>query len=510
MEDFKSEYIEEPDLVFGRQIEEKDPRIGLMYNGPYQYSDESQPSPSQIKVGIIGSSSTMTSAKRVLEKLGKKIESQEPNKWLYPDYPGFIKNSIIQCEFITSENWQAIIKENEIKAVLSISENINKRIAAGVNLFRDKVKTIGLEDNKPDVIICALPPDIEEYCGISEQTRGAKKPKFTPIEKLRQDMKSVGQTFLDQWGLDISKEHFKEDLDLDFRNALKGKVMEFGIPVQILKDSVASGFLYYGESGVKETQEPATLAWNLSTALYYKANGKPWRLAKLRQDTCYVGISFFRNLLNPNVDMQTSMAQVFTHNGEGIVIRGTEVTRDKVAKEPHMSQRQARDLLTKALETYEQKAGRGPSRIVIHKTTSFSYDEKAGFSSAADKVSIDFVTISNQHPYRFARTGIYPVIRGTIIHLAHNKCLLYTSGYIPRIRTYPGQRIPRPLLITHSGDSEMIDICKEILGLTKLNWNTTAFATYLPITLEFSHKVAGILSELEEGKLLQNHYRFYM
>jgi hypothetical protein len=48
------------------------------------------------------------------------------------------------------------------------------------------------------------------------------------------------------------------------------------------------------------------------------------------------------------------------------------------------------------------------------------------------------------------------------------------------------------------------------MGLTKLNWNTTAFATVLPITLEFARKVGKILSELEDEVPPENHYRFYM
>ena len=381
-----------------------------------------------------------------------------------------------------------------------------------MNLFKEKIHTISLEDNKPDVIICAMPIEIEEYCGISEKTRGAKRPKFTALERLRSELKTKGQAFLDEWGLCIAEERKDEEdaISLDLHNALKGRAMEYGIPIQLLRESTARGFLYYGQPGVRLTQEPATLAWNLATALYYKANGKPWRLAKLRQDTCYVGISFFRNLRNPDPDVQTSMAQVFTHNGEGIVLRGTDVVIDRHTKEPHMSARQARELMTEALKTYWERAGREPSRVAIHKTTLFSPDESAGFTEAIGSCAKDFVTISTIHDFRFARMGQYPVLRGTMIYLTENKCLLYTSGYISRVRTYPGARIPRPLLITCHGDTEIKEVCKEIMGLTKLNWNTTAFATYLPITLEFSQKVGRILSELPEGRLLQNHYRFYM
>ncbi len=36
------------------------------------------------------------------------------------------------------------------------------------------------------------------------------------------------------------------------------------------------------------------------------------------------------------------------------------------------------------------------------------------------------------------------------------------------------------------------------------------FATRMPITLEFAKQVGRVLSELEPGALVQDHYRFYM
>jgi len=508
---FESKYIDEPLLVFGGQKEEKDPRIGLTYHGPYHFSTEETPSPNVVKVGIVGSGLTISLTKKLLDQLRAPIQSREANKWLYPDFPGFSTSTVIKCDFSTSSNWEATITDGEIKLVLSIAEDVNKRIAAGVNLFKDKVRAISLEDNKPDVIICAIPIDIEDYCGISDKTSGAKRPKFTAIEKLRAELKAKGQRLLDEWGLDFGELKPKsEERDFDFHNALKGKTMEFGIPIQLLRESVMRGFLTYDQPRAKQMQEPATVAWNLATALYYKANGKPWRLAKLRQDTCYVGISFYHNLRNPDLDVQTSMAQVFTHNGEGMVLRGADVVVDKVTREPHLSEKQSTFLLREVVKTYISKATREPARIVVHKTTLFADEEKRGFDQVIGTHLKDYVTISGRHPYRFARSGKYPVLRGTMIRLTQDKSLLYTMGYIPRLRTYPGPRIPKPLLITHLGDSQVDEICKEIMGLTKLNWNTTAFATHLPITLEFSQKVARVLSELPEGRVLQNHYRFYM
>ena len=154
---FSSEFIEEPDLIFGDQKEEKDPRIGLKYHGPYHYTGEKEPSPNKVRVGIIGNSTTITLAKKALKKLKCPIKSSSSNKWLAPDYPGFSKNTSIKCDFVTSANWETTIKELEIKKVLKIVDSINVRIAAGVNLFKDKVRILSLEDNKPDVIICAIP-----------------------------------------------------------------------------------------------------------------------------------------------------------------------------------------------------------------------------------------------------------------------------------------------------------------------------------------------------------------
>lgn len=87
-----------------------------------------------------------------------------------------------------------------------------------------------------------------------------------------------------------------------------------------------------------------------------------------------------------------------------------------------------------------------------------------------------------------------------------NSCCIHLDSH--RIRSYAGHRIPNALRIEHIGDSQN-EVAKEILGLTKLNWNT-AFSTSLPITIRFADEVGKVLSELAEDKVLQDHYRFFM
>ena len=511
MKKFNVIQISEKNLIFGNNQEEKDPRIGLETYGPYRYSSEIQ-NLDKIKLGIIGDSKTLEKTKHIIEKIKEKISTKESNHWLYPDFPGVSENSKFKCDLVLSSNWEQTITLLEKESLTKILD-VNERIGKSVEIYLQKLNNILDEDNLPDVIICTLPLIIEEHCGISEKTKGAKIPKLTGLEKQVAKLKKQKQKFLKDWSMEEASEQKERTKSYDFRNALKGKLMthKTAKPIQILRESTMDSILNYDHNKKNTRQEPASFAWNFSTALFYKANGKPWRLAKLQDDTCYVGISFYKSKLRFNEDIQTSMAQVFTHTGDGLVLRGTEVYVDEMKKEPHLTEEQAKKLLSDSLDRYGKKAGRTPNRVVIHKKTLFSEAEKKGFSEAIGDIKKDFVTISKRNKgIRFMRSGLYPLLRGTVITLSETDYLMYTSGYTPRIRTYPGHRIPQPLYVTHIGDSEIKAIADEILGLTKLNWNTTAFSTYLPITLEFSERVGRILSELEEGKQLQNHYKFYM
>lgn len=506
---FDAQFLNEQNLVFGGFNEEKDPRLGLGNFGPFKYEDEKD-SLEKIRVGLIGDQSMIEKVKKILKIISNPVINNEKNKWLYPDFPGLSLKSNFKCSIDSSKNWEQTLLKSEVEKLIGVLD-VNERIGKAVQLYMSKISNILSEDNTPNIIICCIPKDIEEYCGISEYTRGAKTPKKSDIEKQLNRFKQLNQKFLTDWGVNATIEE-KKVFGYDFRNALKGKVMGLknAVPIQLLRESTADAIIGFELTGVKVRQEPASFAWNFSTALFYKANGKPWRLAKLRQDTCYVGISFYRDKLSFNKEIETSMAQVFTHDGQGLVLRGNEVFIDERTKEPHLSEKQAEELLSDSIKKYSERAGRGPARVVIHKSTSFTEAEKRGFSKAIGDVKRDFVTISQRKGIRFMRQGNYPVLRGSLISLTNNHHLLFTSGYTPRIRTYPGHSIPQPLTISHDGDSQIKEICEEILGLTKLNWNTTSFSTFLPITLAFSHRVGQILSEVNKDSLLQHHYKFYM
>ncbi len=69
-----------------------------------------------------------------------------------------------------------------------------------------------------------------------------------------------------------------------------------------------------------------------------------------------------------------------------------------------------------------------------------------------------------------------------------------TRGYIPRLGTYPGMEVPAPLQIEIcQGEADIQQVLRDIMGLTKLNYNSCRFADGLPVTLKFADAIGEVL-----------------
>ena len=89
--------------------------------------------------------------------------------------------------------------------------------------------------------------------------------------------------------------------------------------------------------------------------------------------------------------------------------------------------------------------------------------------------------------------------------------ILYTRGSVWYYQTYTGLYIPQPieLRIVRAEESPSF-IAREILGMTKMNWNNTQFDGKYPVTLGCARKVGEIMKYLEENDSPQIRYGFYM
>jgi hypothetical protein len=110
----------------------------------------------------------------------------------------------------------------------------------------------------------------------------------------------------------------------------------------------------------------------------------------------------------------------------------------------------------------------------------------------------------------------YPVRRGTVVHLDAYTALLWVHGVTnavnPKLKYFQGKRrIPAPLTIRrHVGQTDLRQICDEILGLSKMNWNTFDLYTKDPATLQSSNEIARIGSMLHRFGAASYDYRLFI
>ena len=105
----------------------------------------------------------------------------------------------------------------------------------------------------------------------------------------------------------------------------------------------------------------------------------------------------------------------------------------------------------------------------------------------------------------------YCVPRGIVLQYDNSKAFLWTKGYIPRFKTQIGLETPNPIDVQITrGDANIDIVCKDILSLTKLNYNACIYGDGLPVTLKFADSVGEILTagkDLDAGVL---PFKFYI
>lgn len=510
---FDSGIIEEPLLLFGGRKEHIDPKTGLSLFGPYSLTGQARPTLSSITLGIVGPGAMIADAHQWINATKGVLTNDGGQPYLYPHFPGFNKELPFQCEFVTGDTWNETIKASELSYALEPAA-ITERINRVINLYIKAIETLSQRDPKPNVILICLPQNLVDACTSrirgpvgARQVAKPKKSKFFRESRESEQLSMFALLGEDPDEIDNLWEY--ENL----RRGLKSEAMRFGIPTQIVWPRAIELVTQVGNRGNKKAQDIATRAWNFTTAIYHKAGGSPWRLSKLEPGICFVGISFYREITAKGSNLRTSMAQAFTSAGDGYVLRGNPIPwNEEQGRSPHMDKKSAAALLNDVLDLYKkQSRGSLPNRLVIHKTSRFSDEELSGFESVSELVPRkDFVALGSRD-IQLYRTGMYPPLRGTYVKFGDTNLLLYTSGYVPFLKTYPSIRVPQPMeILEHHGDSPWNTVLEEVLALTKMNWNTADFANGKPITLAFSQKVGRILAELPPDVVPRPEYRFYM
>jgi hypothetical protein len=404
-------------------------------------------------------------------------KSKQPN--LFPAFPGFTDHSTFRSNLVLNKGLCRQIPGSVFDQIVSADHRT--AVTESVDLFLGEFEAL-LEKRKVDVLICAVPPQLVALREPNEE--------FSTSARGR----------------------------LDFHHMLKARVMRTKVPVQLVLpetyDPSSRRRQKIRSTRIRTRQDEATCAWNFHTALYYKANGNPWRIVADEHElkSCFVGISFYKTL--DNAFLMTSMAQVFNERGHGVVVRGEPVRLTKEDRVPHLDEASAAKLLAHALKEYRSEHLHLPARVVLHKTSEFNEGELNGFRQASLESNVsqlEAISVTDQSPIRLFRTGAYPPLRGTMLSLDQRRHLIHLRGSVDFFQTYPGQYIPRPFVFRceHTHQTPTF-LAREILALSKMNWNKTQFDGGSPITVDAARKVSGILKYVGPDDPIAHRYSHYM
>ena len=96
-------------------------------------------------------------------------------------------------------------------------------------------------------------------------------------------------------------------------------------------------------------------------------------------------------------------------------------------------------------------------------------------------------------------------------HAVHAQgSVLSVHGRICTLNEYPGMHIPAPLEVGAALPTDMKERSKEILTLTKMNWNSSDGISRVPITMMFARRVSELMCELSDNAAPKPSYRFYI
>ena len=220
-------------------------------------------------------------------------------------------------------------------------------------------------------------------------------------------------------------------------------------------------------------------------------------------------------------------SHIYNSEGLGLRYRLSKIENPIIRRgNPFLSYNDARRMCDNIRQLFFESTMSLPKRVVFHKRTPFIEDEKKGILDGLAGIdNIEMIEIKVENAMRYVSSKIidghfigdnYPIKRGTAVLLEDNKALLWVHGTTaavkPNLNYYQGKsRIPAPLMIVrHYGASSFEEIAKEILGLSKMNWNTFDMYTKLPATIQSSNEIAKIGSLLERFGPLSYDYRLFI
>jgi hypothetical protein len=485
-------YLNEPALQFryGQALE--DPHDGLTLFGPLDAGKIHG-----IRAGVVGTKEGIRRFKEWVKSIQTPIYPPKREQTLFrPVFPGF--QAAFGVPWNEDPNIALNIDETELSDALKESDR-HHRVYQVVDLFEKKILQAKREEEAGvDVWFVVIPPEVEKYCRPKSVVEFAVRKHDAELMGSTEARKLIKEPSL---FAELNAETVPFTFEPDFHNQLKARLLLHDAPLQILQETTIAPHEFLKSNGMplRRVDSPSTIAWNVCSTAYYKASGRPWKLARVRDGVCYLGLVFKRDERSGDPMNACCAAQMFLDSGDGVVFKGAVGPwySGKLG-DFHLNKEAAKKVAELAIDTYRgrHQSGTAPRELFIHGRVRLNEEEWEGFRAAAGRsTKIVGVRIRRASDLKLFSRIVYPVPRGTAWLQSRTQGYLWTVGFVPRLQTYAGKEVPNPLFIevTH-GRASISWVLQDILALTKLNYNACIFADGEPVTLKFADRVGEILT----------------
>ncbi len=501
-------FLPEPRLTFRHDQAMEDPRDGLMLFGPLDAA-----SPYGIRAAVVGTERGVQYYTHWVRRIAGPLADAKPGPG-HPVYPGF--EPVFRIPWAPKPVLALEVRQEDLQRTAFLDDQ-HQRVYETVNLYASRIITaLREEDVAVDIWFCVVPDFVYQNC----RPRSQVTPGVVVHAPRRLNPRLARG--LRRWPSLFEEENVAAvayQFDVDFHNQLKARLLEHKAATQVVREStiappeilphIAAPMLARDLAA-----RQAAIVWNLTSAVFYKAGGRPWRIAGVRDGVCYIGLVFKQDEKEEDPRAACCAAQMFLDSGDGLVFRGAVGPWYTPAKsEFHLSRRAAAELAGMAIDAYRARVGSAPTEVFLHGKVFFNDEEWRGFQDAVDpsRTNLVGIRIRDETDFKLYRLGSHPVLRGLGFIRHSRSAFLWTRGYTPRLKTYPGLEVPRPLRIDIvRGDADLRTVLADIMALTKLNYNACIFADGLPVTLRFADAVGEILTAGPVGTDNPLPFKYYI
>lgn len=262
--------LEEPLLEFGSAQTADDPHDGLALFGPPEIASGL---PDHVAIGTPEGLDLWNLWVEELNSSAACDDVVRHRPW--PPFPGY--------EVAFGCSWPSPIKTYSLdpKSLEDAASKADRheRVYTVANLFLEPIQAqVTRLDARPALAVCVVPDHVYTNC---RPKSFVSMPSDDP--KTKAERKSIGAALEDrrsgQSSFDFveAPPHLEQyGLSPDFRRQIKARVMEYDIPVQIVRESTLA-VTEQVRDGKKGVNPLSDRLWNMGTALYYKCGRKPWK-----------------------------------------------------------------------------------------------------------------------------------------------------------------------------------------------------------------------------------------